>query len=182
MVAVEQPRGEQTDHDPREHAVVDLGLLACLVDLAGEDYRRHGLEDGLDHQVADDGGQCGRTVRLLRESDGDTDGEEQRQVGEHRVAGSAHGLEERPDHRSLDSAEQVGLTQAEQDPRRRQHRDRQHEALAKSLQLRKAGNTQTRLCLRSFRFRRYCSYADFHLPLPQISSPPSSAGSLDENV
>ena len=55
---------------------------------------------------------------------------------------------------SLDSAQQVGLTQAEQDSRRGQHRDRQHEALAQSLQLREAGNAQTRLLLDCFRFRR----------------------------
>ena len=67
-------------------------------------------------------------------------------------------------------AQQVGLTQPEQDPRRRQHRDRQHEALAQPLQLRKAGNAQTRLLLDFFGFRRFA-----HVRLA------SFAGSLDEN-
>ena len=143
VVAVEQPRGEQTDHDSGEHAVVDLGLVAGLVDLAREHDRRHGLEHRLHHQVAHDGRQCGRTVGLLGESDGDADGEEQREVVEQRVAGGAHRLEERPDDRSLDAAQQVGLAQPQQDARRGQHRDRQHEALAESLQLCEAGNAQT---------------------------------------
>ena len=172
VVAVEQPRGEQADHDAREHAVVDLGLVAGLVDLAGEHDRRHGLEHRLDHQVAHDGRQCGRTVGLPGESDGDADGEQQRQVGEHRVARGAHGLEERPDDRGLDSAQQVGLAQPEQDARRGQHRDRQHEALAQPLQLREARESAnlTFACAR-FRFRRVTHSG--HPPLPQTSPPPS---------
>ncbi len=154
VVAVEQPRGDQADHDAGEHAVVDLGLVAGLVDLAGEHDRRHGLEHRLHHQVADDGGQRGRTVGLPGETDGDTDGEQQRQVGEQRVARGAHRLEERPDDRGLDPAQQVVLAQPEQDARRGQHRDRQHQALAEPLQLREAGNAQTRLLLCPFRFRR----------------------------
>ena len=82
VVAVEQPRGEQADDDSGEHAVVDQGLVAGLVDLAREHDRRHGLEHRLHHQVADDGGQCRRTVGLLGESDGDADGEQQRKVVE----------------------------------------------------------------------------------------------------
>ena len=118
VIAVEEPRGEQADEDAGEHAVVDQGLVAILVDLAGEHDRRHGLEHRLHHQVAHHGGQRRRTVGLLGESDGDADGEEQREVGEHRVACGAHRLEERPDDRSLDAAQQVGLAQSEQDARR----------------------------------------------------------------
>ena len=143
VIAVEQPRGEQADDDAGEHAVVDLGLLAGLVDLAGEHDRRHGLEDRLHHQVADDGRQCGGTVGLLGESDRDADGEQQRKVVEHGAARRAHRLEERPDDRGLDAAQQVRLAQPEQDARRGQHRDRQHEALAQPLQLRESGNAQT---------------------------------------
>ncbi len=140
MISVEQPRGEQADEDSGEHAVVDQGLVAVLVDLAGEHDRRHGLEDGLHHQVADDGGQRGGTVGLLGESDRDAHSEQQRKIVEDGAAGRAHRLEERPDDGSLDAAQQVGLTQPEQDSRRGQHRDRQHEALAQPLQLREAGN------------------------------------------
>ena len=142
VVPVEEPRGEQAHHDPGEHAVVDLRLLAGLVDLARQHDRRHGLEHGLHHQVADDRRQRGGPVRLLSEPDGHADGEEQGQVGEDGIAGCAHGVEERSDDRGLDPAEQVVLAQAQQDPRGGQHGDRQHEALAQSLQLGEARNAE----------------------------------------
>ena len=62
VVAVEQPRGDQADHDAREHAVVDLGLVAGLVDLAGEHDRRHGLE----HRLASPGSRRRRPARWSR--------------------------------------------------------------------------------------------------------------------
>ena len=153
VVAIEQPRSDQADHDSREHAVVDLGLVAGLVDLTGEHDRRHRLEHRLHHQVPHDGGQRCRTVRLFREPDGDADREKQRQVGEDRIAGGAHRLEEGPEYRSVNPAQQVGLAETEQDPRGGQHRDRQHEALAQALQLREAGDSHARLFLRPLRFR-----------------------------
>ena len=52
-------------------------------------------------------------------------------------------------HRDIDAAEQVGLPQAEQDARRRQHGDRQHEALAESLELGEPGDPQAPGCLDS---------------------------------
>jgi len=52
VVAVEQPRRDQTDGDAGEDAVVDDGLVACLVDHAAQHDRRHGLEDGINNQVA----------------------------------------------------------------------------------------------------------------------------------
>ena len=140
VVSVEEPRREQTDQDPREHAVVDLRLLARLVDLTREHDRGHGLEHGLHHEVADHCGQCGGTVRLLGETDGHTDGEEQGQIAEDRVPGSAHRLEEGSDDGRLDPAEQIVLTQPEQDSCRRQYRDRQHEALAEALELSETGD------------------------------------------
>ncbi len=147
VVAVEEPGGEQADHDAREDLVVDLRLFAGLVDLAGENDRRHRLEHRLHHQVAHDGGQCCRTVRLFREADRDADCEKKGQVGEHRTAGSAHRLEEGADDRGLDPAQQVRLAQAEQDSRRGQHRNRQHEALAQALQLCEAVSSSRSLTL-----------------------------------
>lgn len=45
VVTVVEPRGEQADQDSGEHAVVDLGLVTRLVDLARENDRRHRLEE-----------------------------------------------------------------------------------------------------------------------------------------
>ena len=158
VVLVEQPGGEQTDHDPREHAVVDLSLVTGLVDLAGENDRRHGLEHRLHHEVTHHGGQRGRAVGLPGESDGHADGEQQRQVGEYRVTCRTHRLKERPDDRRVDPAQQVGLTQPQQDARRGQYRDRQHEALAQPLQLREAGYAHPRFPLCAHGFRRIAHY------------------------
>ena len=111
MVPVEQPCREEADHDAREYAVVDLRLITGLVDLAREHDRRHGLEHRLHHEVADDRGQRRRTVGLLRESDGDADGEQEREVAEDRVARRAHRLEEGSDDGRLDAPEQIVLAE-----------------------------------------------------------------------
>ena len=147
VVAVEQPCGEQADDDPAEHLVVDLRLFTGLVELTGEHERRHRLEHRLHHQVSDGGRQRGRAVGLAGEADRDTDGEQQRQVVEQRPTGGAHRLEERPDHRCLDPAQQVVLAQPQQDARRREDGDRQHQALAEALQLRETRYAQSRLLL-----------------------------------
>ena len=154
VVLVEQHRGDQADQDAGEHAVVDLGLRSGHVDDALQDHRRHGLEDGLDDQVARRGGESGRTVGLFGEADGHADREQQRQVGEDRPARGTHRLEERSDDRGLDAAQQVGLAQAQQDAGGGQQGDRQHQALAEALQLREAGDAQPGLLLRRLR-RRY---------------------------
>ena len=135
MVPVEQPRGDQPDNDPTEHAVVDLSLFARLIEFALQNERGHGLEHRLHHQIADHRRQSGGTVGLAGKPDGHTHGEQQREVGEQGTAGRAHGLEERPDDRRLDPTQQVVLAEPQQDAGRRQHRDRQHEALAQPLKL-----------------------------------------------
>jgi hypothetical protein len=101
------------------------------------------LNTALHHQVTDDGGQGGRTVGFLGESDGDTDGEEQREVVEQRATGGAHRLEERADDGCLDPAQQIVLAQSEQDAGGGQYRDRQHQALAEALQLCEAGDSSS---------------------------------------
>ena len=101
------------------------------------------VEHRVHHEVAHDGSQRSRPVGLAGEPDRDTDRKQQRQVGEQGTARGAHGHEERPDDRGVDPAQQVVLTQPEQDARRGQHGDRQHQALAESLQLREARYVQT---------------------------------------
>jgi len=54
---------------------------------------------------------------LARQADSDADGEQQPQIREYCVSGGRH---RRP-------AEEVGLTQAQQETRDRQHGDRQHQ-------------------------------------------------------
>ena len=147
VVPVEQPGGEESDDDAAQHAVVDLRLITGLVQDPVQHDRRHGLEHRLHHQVADDRRQCGGPVGLAGEPDGHTHGEQQGEVVEQCATGRAHGLEERADHRGLDPAQQVILAQAQQDARRREHSDRQHEALAEPLQLRETGDVQSRFSL-----------------------------------
>ena len=135
VVPIEQPGGHQSDGDPGEHAVVDHHLRPGRVDLTGQHHRRHRLEHCGDDQVARDGGKGGGSVSLLGEADRHAHGEQQRQVGEDRPAGRTHRLEERPDRRGFDLAQQVGLPEPQQDAGCGEQGDRQHEALAESLEL-----------------------------------------------
>lgn len=105
VVAVEQPRGHQPDHDATQDAVVDR-----LVPV--EHHRRHRLEDTVEHEVAGQSRQRGRAVGLLGEADGHADREQQTEVGVDRTACRAHRVEERADHRRVDAAEQVILSEA----------------------------------------------------------------------
>ena len=54
-------------------------------------------------------------AKPIYEADRHAHGEEQRQIGEQRIARRAHRMEERPDDRCLDSAQQVVLAQSKQD-------------------------------------------------------------------
>ena len=60
---------------------------------------------------------------LAREAHRDADGEKQAEVGEDRVARRGHRRD----------VEQVGLAQAQQQARDRQHRDGQHQRAAEAL-------------------------------------------------
>ena len=142
VVPVEEGRGDEADEDPAEDGVVDHRLPAARGLLPFEHERRHRLEDRLDDEVAGDGREGGRPVRLAGEADRDADGEEDRQVREDRAARRAHGLEEGADDRGVDLAEEVGLAEPEQDAGRRQQRDRQHQALAEPLELGEPGDPQ----------------------------------------
>ena len=135
VVAVEQPRGDQTDRDPGEDAVVDHRLSAGGVRCPVQHDGRHGGEDRVDDEVARHRGQGGGAVGLLGEPDGHTDREQQRQVGEDGAACGAHGIEEGADDKSVDLPQQVGLPESQQDAGGRQQCDGQHQALAESLQL-----------------------------------------------
>lgn len=106
------------------HHARDLGQVA--VGEGGE----HLLED----QVAGDGGQGRRTVRLLGEADRDTDGEQQRHVVENGPATGCHVAGElRDEGRERVAAEHVRVTEPDQQGGCRQHRDGQHEAAADAL-------------------------------------------------
>ena len=126
-----QNRGQQTHHDAGEHTVVDQRLVAVRVGLAFEDDRRHGLEHAVDDHVSDHGGQGGGTVGLLGPSDGDTHREDERQPGEHCLAGC--GDDGRGGVHRLEPAEQVVLAEPQQDAGRGKYRDRQHQAAAEAL-------------------------------------------------
>ncbi len=142
VVAVEEPGGDQAEDDAAEDAVVDRRLLARHVGDPVEHDRGHRGEDRLHHEVASHRCQGGRPVGLASETDGHADREEQGEVGEDGAARGAHRLEERADDGGVDLAQQVGLAEPEQDAGRGKQSDRQHEALAESLQLREPRDAQ----------------------------------------
>ena len=78
--------------------------------------------------VADRAGERGDAV-VFRQADRDADGEEQRQIAEDRVARFRHDLRD-----AFGQPREVGAADAEQNARDRQHRDRQHHALADLLE------------------------------------------------
>ena len=102
LEAVVQPTGHQAAGDTGEHAHVDGGV--------------HHLERGDHHQVTNRPGQARSAVVVTGKTHGDADGEDQRQVGEDRLAGVVH-------HRDV---EQVGVAQAQQQAGDWQDRNRQH--------------------------------------------------------
>ena len=83
---------------------------------------------GEEDDVADRAGERGDAV-VFRQPDGDADGEEQRQIAEDRVARRGHDLRD-----ALGQPREVRAADAEQDAGDRQHRDRQHHALADLLE------------------------------------------------
>ena len=163
VVALPQQGRGDADDDAAEDPGVD-GVRRRDLHLAGEVGVGDGglqLEVGcgvvgqhvLEHQVADQAGQGRGPVGLLREADGDAEGEEHREVVEDRPTGQAQDLERRPD-----PAEQVILAEAQQQAGRRQDCDGQHEALADTLQRGEGLGTKTRFLLRGGA-RRRCTHS-----------------------
>ncbi|CRQ64570.1 hypothetical protein PAERUG_P47_London_12_VIM_2_12_12_01943 [Pseudomonas aeruginosa] len=110
LEAVIQGASHQAADDAGEHAHVDARIDHL-------EHRDH-------HQVADGAGEAGGAIVVASETDGDADGEDQRQVGEDRLAGVV-------DQRNV---EQVDVAQAQQQAGDRQDRDRQHQGAAQALQ------------------------------------------------
>ena len=123
----------QTDHDAAQDAVIDLRLLSGgRGGAAVQHHRRHDLEDVGHHQVADDGRERRRAVALLGETEGNSDGEEQRQPVEQGRTGGTDHLCGRGNGREL--SEKIILPQPLENRGRRKGRDRKHEAPAKALE------------------------------------------------
>jgi hypothetical protein len=131
VVALPQQTCGDAHDDAAQDAVVDQ-LLGAALGRRVQDERRHRIPDALEHEVADDGCECGGAVGLLGQADRHADREEQRQVGEQCVAGCAHhggDLDPAP----AVSTEQVRLSEPEQQGRCWQGSDRQHEAATELL-------------------------------------------------
>jgi hypothetical protein len=109
--ALPEQRRRQAHHDTGQHAVVDDRILATL--RSGAQYqRRHHLEDVGQDQISDDGGEGRGAVALLGKTEGDADGEEQRQVLEQ---GAACGADDLGDGgQGFEPAQQVVLAKAKQ--------------------------------------------------------------------
>ncbi len=110
LEAVIQPTGHQAAGDTGEHAHVDGGV--------------HHLERGDHHQVTNRPGQTCRAVIVAGKTHRNTDGEDQRQVGENCLPSIVH-------HRDV---QKIGVAQAQQEAGDRQNRDRQHQRAAEALQ------------------------------------------------
>ncbi len=109
---VQHPRDDPGD-DPRQHAHIELVV----------DVLHHRDFD----EVADRARQRRDAVVVLREADCDADREQQRQVVEDRAAGVGDHLD----------VEHVGLSEPQQQPCDRQHRDRQHQRATEPLNFQK---------------------------------------------
>ena len=107
--SVVQRAAHQAADDPREHAHVDLWI-------------KH-LERGDHHQIADSARQPSGAVVVAGETDGDANGEDERQIGENRAARCVHDRD----------VQQVGITQAQQQAGNRQDGDGQHQGAAQPL-------------------------------------------------
>ena len=110
LEAVVQRPGHQAADNPGEHAHVDMGVER----LEGRDQ----------HQITDRPGQACGAVVIAGKTHGNADSEDQRQVGENRVAGIVDDCD----------VEQVGVAQTQQQPGNGQNRNRQHQRPAKPLQ------------------------------------------------
>src|SRR5690606_7596993 len=75
------------------------------------------------HQKADDAGKRRRTIAVACKASGDADREEQTEMREDRIARRA----------DKGDVEQIGLTEAQQQRRDGQHRNRQHQRAAERL-------------------------------------------------
>ncbi len=136
VIALIEQGGDDADDDSAEHSEVDDVLTLAVV---RAEARRHGREDTGEDHIPDDRGQRGGAVGLLRESDGHTDGEDQRQVVEQ---SRTSGREDRR-HRQQPTCElaesvcteHVRLTEAHEQGRGRQDSDRKHERAADALEL-----------------------------------------------
>ncbi|MGX1244133.1 hypothetical protein RKD46_005237 [Streptomyces pseudovenezuelae] len=151
VVALPEHGRQQPEDDAAEHAgVLEArrlrGLRALLPEAAAQAGRRVGgalvpvLDRVLvDHRVVREeshhGCQGRRTVRLLREADGDADAEEQGEA-EGAVQQGAAGTGEHLRHVGVyvEPLLRVRLSETQQDTRRRQHGDRQLKAAAYLLQ------------------------------------------------
>ena len=92
---------------------------------------RADTQGGEKHHVTGRAGERGDAV-VFRQANGDTDGEEQRQIGEDGVAGFRHDQRD-----AFGQQREVGAADAEQNAGDRQDRNRQHHAFADFLQERK---------------------------------------------
>ena len=139
VVALIEKRGDDTDDDAAEHSVVDDVLTLTIV--RAEDRSQRG-EDAVEDHIADDGSQCRGTVGLLGEADGDTDGEDQRQIVKQSGAGGGEDrrYRQQPIRELAETigTEHVRLSEPHQQGRGRQHRDREHERTADALKLRES--------------------------------------------
>ena len=126
VVLLPEEGRDETAEDAAEHAVVDQLLVLTRLG-CGQDEGGHGIPDALEDEVADDGGERGRPVGLLRHPDGDPDREQQ---GEVREQGAAARADDGGDHLPPEAvgSEQVRLAQTQHEGRHGQRGDGQHEA------------------------------------------------------
>ena len=125
--AIESPGGDQPDDDAAEDAGLDRRNAHDRLHLDAPQFRAD-AHRGEKDDVTGGAGQRGDAV-VFGQADGDADGEEQRQIAEDRVARFRH--DERD---ALGQPREVRAADAEQDAGDRQHRDRQHHALADLLE------------------------------------------------
>ena len=126
---VESRRGDEADNDAAEDSGLDRLNPHDRRRLDAAEFRAN-AHRGEEDNKADCAGESGDAV-VIGQANGNADGEEQWQIGKDRAARCRHDLR----HDRWQPRE-VGAADAEQDAGDRQHRHRQHHALADFLQKR----------------------------------------------
>ena len=119
--AVEGPRRDQADDDAAEDAGLDRRNAHDRNRLDAAELRAH-AHRGEKNYVTSGARQCGDAI-IVRESDGDADGKEERQIAEDRVAGILH-----YERNAVRQPREFGGPDAQQNARDGQDGNRQHHA------------------------------------------------------
>ncbi len=113
------------------------------MDGAWTGLEEHGSGHAVEDEIADQGGERGGAVGLTGEADRHAHGEQQREMVEEGAAGGGHdpGHGQQPGQGAAQAvlAEQVVLTEPEEQAGRGEHRDGHHQGTADPLQHRERG-------------------------------------------